>query len=632
MKILSVFLSTFFVSVLYSANNPNTLVTVKINTISNTENVVSTYKLENWNSNAKLICISFTNKGDKTEYIKDISIHIDEALAFDSKSKFLYGGSCMGRTPMQQKKYDGEIGQTETVLVAQKAENDYYKVGILTWEIFRSYISFDKAKGITIVAEGEKKPVKPGETIYFEKIVLEKGTNWQDLLYSYGEQIAKVQNIKPKKIEHFTGWSTWDYYGQRFTDKEIKMNIDELKATTIKGNIIQVDGGWWNFRGDYLDSRTDIEGGMKGVSKMIAKEGFTPGIHIDGFRAEKGATIFKEHPEYFLRDQEGQVIFTEEQRPNRMEYKTYFDFSNPAAREYIKNVLKTMREDWGVKYFKIDFMRYGLNEDIFKADKKKTLKEIKSFDPSMTCMERTRAGLKAMKEGLGDGYLLGCSSVFGPTLGIVDGLRTGGDIFPTYDAYRDRCLQNGGNFYLHKTVVQNDADYLIVRNKDDEEIERAWKDKFGGTVTLNEAAMWADYIALFGGMHIESDNLKTLRPERKALVEKAFKLKTCEKFIPIDLWDKAKTKTDAFNIMLGTNDDGVYLVLFNWGDTPLGISLSNIPTDKIQTVNEIEKPNFKANKNTLEVNLKARTSLIFKLNSKTDFDSLRKQLEYKFSN
>lgn len=599
---------------------------IKINLASGSAAVKSNYTIENWNKNSKLVSIRFTNSGTQTEIIKNISIVLNDSPVFTNDSKFLYGGSCMGRSFMQQRDYEDNKTTTETVLMAKVNSNQYYKVGIISWDVFQAKIAFSKAGGITIVADGENKPIKPGETLNFEKIVVETGTNWQDMLYGYGEQIAKHHNIKPKKIIPFKGWSTWDYYGGNFTEKEIEMNTKLIKEMNVNANTIQVDGGWWTKRGDYLSTKPTISGGMKGVAKMITSYGLAPGIHIDGFRADKTSEVFKAHPEYFLKDQNGQTYPNADSKDQTL----LFDYSNPAACEYIKNVLKTMREDWGYKYFKIDFMRYGVNEEVLRYYKENGLTAIQAFDPSMTSFERIAAGLKAMREGVGSSYFLGCSAVFGGTLGIADGLRTGGDIFPNYESYKTRCLMNGGNFYLHKTVVQTDSDYLIVRNKDDEEIERAWKGKFGGTVTLNEAKMWADYVTLFGGSKFSSDNLNTLRPERKELVKKAFAIETCDRYIPIDIWDKAKDKNDAFNIMLGTNSKGVYLALFNWDDTDLGIDISNIPTDKINTVNGDHNSNFEVSKNKLTTHLKPRSSVIFQLKKGANFDDIRRKIRYSF--
>ncbi len=594
---ISIFVLSCLLMLSAIAQNSDFLI-INVRTASNNNAVKSNYTVQKWTKNAKLVSISFTNSGTQTEIIKNITVNLNQTPAFSSTTKFLYGGSCMGRSFMQQRDYNDSTTTTETVFLAKADKNKLFKVGIITWEIFQAKIAFSKNKGVTIVAKGENKPIKPGQTINFEKIVIENGTDWQDMLYSYGEQIAKYYKITPKKIIPFKGWSTWDYYGGNFTDKEIEMNTKLIKELDVNANTIQVDGGWWTKRGDYLSTKPTIEGGMKGVADMIKSYGYTPGIHIDGFRADKNSEIFKAHPEYFLKDQNGETY------PNSTiaDQTVLFDYSNPEACAYIKNVLKTMRENWGYNYFKIDFMRYGVNEEVLRYYKGNGLTEIQAFDPSMSSFERVHAGLRAMREGVGSAYFLGCSAIFGGTLGIVDGLRTGGDIFPNYDSYMTRCLQNGGNFYLHKTVVQTDADYLIVRNKDDEEIERAWKNKFGGSITLNEAKMWADYVALFGGSKFSSDNLNTLRPERKALVKKAFELETCDRYIPIDLWDKANDKDDAY-----------------------------IPTKSIQTENCYEQPIFNVDKNTLDIKLKARTSVIFKLNKRADFDKVRKQIEYKFS-
>ncbi len=98
---------------------------------------------------------------------------------------------------------------------------------------FQSTITFSKEDGITISAEGEGKPIKPGETLQFEKFIIEEGDNWQDLLFSYGEQIAKTHNIKPKEIGKWKGWGTWDYFGHDFTIEDVKSNMAQIKALNV---------------------------------------------------------------------------------------------------------------------------------------------------------------------------------------------------------------------------------------------------------------------------------------------------------------------------------------------------------------------------------------------------------------
>lgn len=632
LRYYSLLMVTILAITLYSCNTPQQEIKVDVVSNSGTNVLQTDVKISEMSDGSGLVFISFTNKGEQAEMIKGIKIVVQTSDESNAESRFLYGGYDMGRTPIQHVGYEDEQLFSGAFLLIKHSENSFSKTGILTWNIFRPYITFSKEEGIIITADGENKPVLPGETISFEKIVLEEGANWQDMLFDYGKQIAEIQNIEPKEIRQFKAWSTWDYYGRNYNSEDIKKNVEMLKISGLDANLIQIDGGWWTQRGDYLSVKEELPEGMSGIADYIKSKGYLPGIHLDGFRADKKAIVYKEHPDWFLTDQNGVTICQEIGKGiDFMEY-IYFDYSNPDVRDYMKNVLTTIREDWGFGYFKIDFIRYGLLDDVLKIHAKEGVTELHGFDASMTSMERTRAGLKAMREGIGEAFFLGCSSVFGPTFGLVDGLRTGGDISPRMEFYRSRCLQNGGNFYLNKTLVQNDADYLVLRNKDDEEAEKAWgKSKFGGDVSLNEAKMWADYVSLFGGIKISSDNLLTLREERKELVRFAFSLKSCDRFIPLDLWDHATNKEDAFNIMLGENEDGIYMALFNWDPEEIEIELSGNPVSELQFTNVDDASKINPLDGSFKINLSGHTSLILKIDGDKNFDELRKEINFRTS-
>lgn len=627
MKIsITVFLSILLILSTACSSEPE--VRVSLETSSGSDVISTEITASEMKNGAQLLSISFTNKGTKTAYIKNIRIDLSSLVAIDSLSSFLYGGHDMGRTPIQIRKYNEKQLFSGAFLVVKNGNTDFSKIGLLSWNIFRPYISFSKEDGIMMNANGENKPIAPGETLAFEKIVVEKSDCWQDILFSYGEQVAEIQEIQTREIIQFKGWSTWDYYGRDYNDHNIYENVDQLELSGIEANLIQIDGGWWTARGDYLSVKEDLPDGMKAIADYIKSKGYLPGIHLDGFRADKASEIYKKHPDWFLTDQNGETICQVKQKGNDFMQYIYFDYSNPDVCKYMKDILTTIREDWGFRYFKIDFMRYGSNDDILNIHAKEGVTEIHAADPSMTSMERTRAGLRAMREGIGDAFFLGCSSVFGPTFGLVDGLRTGGDISPVMEFYRTRCLQNGGNFFLNKSVVQNDADYLVLRNKFDEDptVTRGTY-KFGGTTSLTEAKMWADYAALFGGIRISSDNLVLLREERKELIRNAFSYTSCDRFLPLDLWDHASDNDDAFNVMLGENKDGLYLVLFNWDEQPLEISLSGLPGQISSIVDEKNKSLENLKDGEMAVTLEGHSSLILEIRGEVSFDQCRKSIK-----
>ena len=100
---IHVFLLILFIA---GCNKSNELLTIKVKTASQNDEVSAKYTIEKWDKNTKLISISFTNEGDKTAYIKDVFVQFNLSPEFDENSRFLYGGSDMGRTPIQQCEYN----------------------------------------------------------------------------------------------------------------------------------------------------------------------------------------------------------------------------------------------------------------------------------------------------------------------------------------------------------------------------------------------------------------------------------------------------------------------------------------------------------------------------------------------
>jgi len=132
--------------------------------------------------------------------------------------------------------------------------------------------------------------------------------------------------------------------------------------------------------------------------------------------------------------------------------------------------------------------------------------------------------------------------------------------------------------------------------------------KHGHSMTMNEAQMWADFNKLYGTTRLESDNLMTLRPERKALVKEVFEFPAMEETVPLDFWEHGTSKQDGFELIIARKDMDIYLGVFNWGDKPKEYEL-------------------KAFGKTSPVLLEGRHSTIFKYEGKESFDQLCKKLQ-----
>ena len=507
------------------------------------------------------LAITLSNNGQQPLTIDRITVHIPVTDRLSDDLEMLYGGSCMGRTPLLRQKIGSQTAKSSSHMfeMLRLANGHYLFAGSLSWRIFLPNFTL-KDGALEIWSDGESRQLKPGESIEYEQILLSRADNWLKLLNNFGSAIATENGISKLKSVDYRGWATWDYFGKDFSAEDIYGNMDALNKLDPKTNLIQIDGGWWTQRGDYQSVRTDlIPGGIKAIVARITAEGKTPGLHFDGFRGDASSEIFRTHPAYFLHDQEGKVISEEG--------GIYFDYSHPGARAHIAECIRNMKENWGVRYFKVDFMRYGLKNDVLG---KKKVTVIKAHDPTITSVERFRLGMKTMREAMGpDIYFLGCSAVLGPCIGYVDGMRTGADIHPRYEAFPERSLGNLGHFYLSGKVFNGDADYLVFRAADDEDekVSKS-KNKSGGNVTLNEAQMWADLNKLYGCFRVQSDNLLTLRPERQALVKDVLQFPVMDETVPLDLWRHAASKGDGFELVIARKGKEIHLGVFNWSDSP----------------------------------------------------------------
>lgn len=455
-------------------------------------------------------------------------------------------------------------GQMAQLLTGVPAENDYSNmyvmvrwtpkdyllVGMISWRVFLCKVSLQNGS-VQVRGDGDHKLLASHQQIPFEKIVVLKDSSWQDLLERYARVLVKENRVSSPRHILWKGWSTWDYYAQKFSSADVEANTGALREMQAHPNIIQIDGGWWKQRGDYLDGgvRDNLDGGIKGVVERIHQAGYKAGLHFDGFRASEGAKIVKMHPEYFIHKQDGSLMELGRDAITK-DPLVFWDYSQPGATDYIRKVMENARQNWKIDYFKIDFMQQGLYKGV-------------SHLP-VTNVERFRMGIEAMKKGMGPKvYFLACSSNFGTMVGLAEGMRMGGDIHPDYFHVRSRVKHTSGNFYLQNQVFNADPDYLVVRGSGETDEKEAKKP----TLTYDQAAMWSLYVSIYGNARFNSDNLTLLGSQKKDLIRNCFDLPYFTKTIPLDIWDHYKTETDAPSFFLAKAEDGtIGIGLFNWSE------------------------------------------------------------------
>jgi alpha-galactosidase len=224
------------------------------------------------------------------------------------------------------------------------------------------------------------------------------------------------------------------------------------------------------------------------VLKQIRERGFEPAIWVAPFIAEKDSRLFQQHPDWFVRDQDGGPL-----RSDRVTFSGWrrgpwytVDGTHPEARKHLETVFRTMRQDWGCSYFKLDANFWG------------AIHGGRFHHPRATRIEAYRLGMEAVRRGAGDGFLLGCNHPIWPSLGLLHGSRSSNDIKRTWARISGTARQNLLRNWQNGRLWWNDPDAVVLT----------------GDLGDDELRFHATAIYATGGMLLSGDDLTRISPER----------------------------------------------------------------------------------------------------------------------
>ena len=169
----------------------------------------------------------------------------------------------------------------------------------------RFYGRFDIRPGnIQVVIDGEGRALPPGEGWDLEEITFRTGSDRDALLEALAGRLE--QNHPPLKARvPPSGWCSWYCFGPRVTAAQVLANLAVISRSLPGLRYIQIDDGYQAAMGDWLDTGEAFGGGVATVLRQIREHGFEPAIWVAPFIAEKGARVFREHPEWFVTDASG---------------------------------------------------------------------------------------------------------------------------------------------------------------------------------------------------------------------------------------------------------------------------------------------------------------------------------------
>ena len=401
-----------------------------------------------------------------------------------------------------------ELPSQDVIVVGDEASGRYILAGALTAKRSMTYFTLVKRGRFDSILV--KQPdIAPGDTP--EEILVLEGSDWRKLLTAYADRAARAMAVKPiDATKNVTGYCTWYYYYAGVTEKDFLENLEALKKnrTPYAAQYVQIDDGYQTFQGDWLDQDPSWPTPLKEIGKRITDAGMRAGIWTMPMLASTASRVYREHPDWFVRREDGAVLEISGWSPPPDNLWVCLDATQEAVREHLTNVFQTFRS-WGFSYFKMDGLCFGLPRG-------------RRSDPDATPVSAFRLALKTIRDAVPDATLLGCCPPYMPLLGLVDHCRTSPDtsryfhpqLPPRNCDYQAGapCIANAlhateSRFWWLDRFFRGDPDTLMARQDN-------------AFYTIGEARI-SVMTGILTGVCITSDHLGTIAPDRLELLGRA---------------------------------------------------------------------------------------------------------------
>ncbi|MBR0373277.1 MAG: alpha-galactosidase [Mogibacterium sp.] len=317
------------------------------------------------------------------------------------------------------------------------------------------------------------------------------------------ERIASRMGARRRMPPAFF-WNSWYHAYETLDQALLEEVLTGLQRERVPFQYVEIDAGYTPALGDWLLPNHRWSGGLEQAARTIVDAGFQPGVWIGPFIVGNQSSLYREHPDWILRDLDGNPVveirsYTEPKIWGNRDSEYYvLDASHPEALHYLDTVFRTLC-GWGFTFFKTDFMFWNMHDT----------STVRRYQPELTSVEILRTVLETIRNAIGEeSYLLGCIAPFMPFIGYADGMRIAGDggarwaePFGPINLLRELPCDN----YFNHVFWQNDPDALLLRD-------------FDTFLTPMEVQSLALTQALSGGSMNTSDPVHRMSEDRKALL------------------------------------------------------------------------------------------------------------------
>jgi alpha-galactosidase len=274
-----------------------------------------------------------------------------------------------------------------------------------------------------------------------------------EVFASYTEHLRDRLGARDRRAGNV--WCSWYAYYETITETRLAKDIAALRGLPF--DVVQIDDGWEQLVGDWYPN-AKFPSGMAALADRISNTGLTAGLWLAPFIVLPDSHTARTRPEMLLRDERGQPVIA------GYNWGTGYwalDLTRDDAREHVSAIIHRVVHDWGFRYLKLDFINAALAP---------------AARPPGTDREQVyRDALALIRQVAGDNvYLLGSGALLLPSLGLLDGLRSGPDVAPMWQNYAsddpsDAMARNAVVNAVHRLwqapLAEVDPDVIYFRSR-----------------------------------------------------------------------------------------------------------------------------------------------------------------------
>ncbi len=372
------------------------------------------------------------------------------------------------------------------------------------------------------------------------------GGDHVDLLYAcegepgrvrlaYGENVIQlIEELAAALGQHMNAlqpaplrvWCSWYSYYRGVTYSAF---LDEARAAReldLPFDVFQLDDGFQADLGDWTLARPGFGGHARDVPGELRALGYRAGLWLAPFVARGGSQLFRDHPEWFLRDGSGEPVNCGDNWGG-----PYYglDTTRADVQGWLSELAREVTS-WGYDYLKLDFLFGGAMPGVRQG--------------GVGRAQAYRLGLQALRRGAGNAFLLGCGAPLAQSVGLLDAMRVGPDVAPYWDEGARRVwlgdatgpsARNAIHTSLSRWYQQYwyspDPDVVIARRE-------------GSLLSGAERGALGGLLDVIGGVRASSDPLRGLGAGELTELRAALTLSAPDK--PLSLTDTLGTAPTRF--------------------------------------------------------------------------------------